>query len=351
MIKALKYDPYLQTDEFISWLETKALEGWFITGLNQDNLWVKFRKAEPKKLHYTIFTIESSKLFNRDEFLEIAKAQGWTLVGSGTRLRELYLFKSDEASPVPLETDPIELEHKNRKLKRYALWSIGLSILIVLIYLIPRQNGSYLQWFAVIAYSYLGLIHVVQALRTGYALNASKQKRNRVAGIVKRIRFAMVTGFVLLLMGVVLGSLHLAQIKVDVNPLVDWKLPAQAELVSETYTQSRFSFLPNETAMMTIVEENQLTKSIFQSKQSHLWLSDLDFHEIVDKELDWFRYDRILKYEMIKEVALHRVMLKSQSGMEYWSFIKCGNTILSLHTINLSLEEHQSLLDKMEGEA
>lgn len=348
MIKALKYDPYLQTEDFVAWLEGLALEGWFIKGLNQDLLWVNFRKGEAKKVHYAIFTTESSKLFNREEFIEIAKYQGWTLVGNGTHLRELYLFISEEVEPMPLETDPIEIEHKNRKLKRYALWSIGLSVFIVLIYMLPRENGNVFQWFGAIAYTYLGLMHVVQAMRTGFAMDASKQKRDRIAKFVKWIRIAMASGLSLLLIDVVLVSLHFSQIKVENNPLVTWERPTQAEIVNESYAKSRLSLLPNETSMVTIVEEGQLTKSIFQSKQNYLWLSDLAFHERVDKELDWFRYDPVLKYETIKEVALERVMFVSKSGMEYWSFLKQGSTILSLHTINLSFEEHQALLERME---
>lgn len=358
MIKALKYDPYLQTEDFIAWLEAYALEGWFIKGLNQDNLWVKFKRSESKRVHYSVFAIENSKLFNRTEFLEIAKAQGWDVVGDQTYLRELYLFISHDENPIPLETDPIELEHKNRKLKRYALWSIGLSIVVIMIYLIPRNVGyGYDQnqrWFTlmpVIAYTYLALLHLVQALRTAYSTNASEKKRFQISRTVKMIRFSMVTGFLMVLALVLMGFFHNSQTEIDENLLVEWEMPAQAELVHSSYTQSLFSVIPNETAMMTIVEEGKLTRSIYQSKQNHILLSDIDFRKIVDKELDWFRYDPILKYEVIDGNFLERVQLKSNSGMEYLSYIKRGNTILSLHTINLSLEEHQALLVKMEVEA
>ena len=356
MIKALKYDPYLQTEDFIAWLEVYALEGWFIVGLNQDNLWVRFKRSEPKRVHYSVFAIENTKLFNLTEFLEIAKAQGWDVVGSQRYLRELYLFISLDENPIPLETDPIELEHKNRKLKRYALWSIGLSILVILIYLFPR-NAGYAQdqrWVTlmpVIAYTYLAMLHLVQALRTAYSTNASEKKRIQISRTVKIIRFSMVSGFLMVLFVVVIAFFHNSQVEIDENSLVDWEIPPQAELVHATYTQSRFSLLPNKSAMMTIVEEGQLTRSIYQAKQNYVMLSSTDFHKIVDRELDWFRYDPILKYEMIDGDTLGRVMLKSKSGMEYLSYIKRGDTILSLHTINLSLEEHQTLLDKMEVEA
>lgn len=356
MIKALKYDPYLQTDDFIAWLEAYALEGWFIVSLNQDNLWVKFKRSEPKRVHYSVFAIENTKLFNRTEFLEIAKAQGWEVVGSQTYLRELYLFISHDENPNPLETDPIELEHKNHKLKRYALWSIGLSVVVIIIYLIPRSEGyapdqRWVTLMPVIAYTYLAMLHLVQALRTAYSLNPSEKKRIQVARTVKIIRISMVSGFLMVLTVVVMAFFHNSQIEIDGNLLADWEIPPQAELVHATYTQSRFSFLPNRSAMMTVVEEGQLTRSIYQAKQNYLMLSNADFHNIVDQELDWFRYDPILKYEKINEVTLGKVMLKSNSGMEYLSYIKRGNTILSLHTINLSLEEHQALLDKMEVEA
>lgn len=351
MIKALKYDPYLQTEEFIAWLETYALEGWFINGLNQDDIWVSFHKAEPQRVHYCVFTIEDSKSFNRTEFLEIAKAQGWELVGNQTYLRELFLFISHEENLIPLETDPIELENKNRRLKRNALWFVGLGILAIVTYLIPRKNGTYFQWFPVLAYTYLSLIHVVQALRTAYSTNATVTKRKRVASIVKMIRVSMVSGFLVVLMGVIVAFLHNSQVEVEENSLISWEIPDQAELVHATYTQSRFSLLPNETAMMTIVENEVLTKSIYQSKQNYIVLSGLDFRKIVDKELDWFRYDPILKYEVIDGNSLERVLLKSNSGMEYLSYIKRGNTILSLHTINLTQDEHRALLTKMEVEA
>lgn len=47
-------------------------------------------------------------------------------------------------------------------------------------------------------------------------------------------------------------------------------------------------------------------------------------------------------------VSTEKMMFRSNNKMEYWSFVKQGNTLLTLHTINLTKEEHQSLLEKME---
>lgn len=349
MIKALKYDPYLQTTEFIQWIESYANDGWFINGLNQDSLWVTFRKSNPQKVKYAIYAIENSKLFNKDEFLDIAKKQGWNMVGYGTYMRELYLFINELENPIPLETDPLEQVKKNQNLKRLALWSFGLSILVAFIYFgMPTSTENRFRWLTVLVYSYVALIHMVQALRTGYAGDESKEKRNNIAGIVKRLRISLVGSVLILLVSLGLYTMHTAQQFIEVNPLVEWNLKDNQSIVNESYSISKFSLMPNSTSLLTIQEDGQLTRIIYQTKQNYLWLTVKDFHEMIKDNIDWFIYDETLRFETDQAVTIDRVIFQSNNKMEYWSFVKQGNTLLTLHTINLSKDEHQSLLKKME---
>lgn len=349
MIKALKYDPYLQTTEFIQWIESYANDGWFINGLNQDSLWVTFRKSNPQKVKYALYAIENSKLFNKDEFLDIAKEQGWNMVGYGTYMRELYLFINELENPIPLETDPLEQVKKNQNLKRLALWSFGFSILVAFIYFgMPTKTENSFRWLPVIAYSYIALIHMVQALRTGYAGDESKEKRNHIAGIVKRLRISLVGSVLILLVSLSLYTMHTAQQFIEVNPLVEWNLKDNQSIENESYSASRFSLVPNSTSLVTILEEGYLTRSIYQTKQNYLWFTVQDFHKLIKDNIDWFIYDETLRFETNQAVTIDRVIFQSNNKMEYWSFVKQGNTLLTLHTINLTKDEHQSILKKME---
>lgn len=349
MIKVLKYDPYLQTTKFINWIESMANEGMFITGLNQDSLWVNFRKDEPKRVSYTVYAIENSKLFNKDEFFEIAKEQGWNLVGYGTYMRELFLFINELENPIPLETDPIEQIEKNQNLNRLSLWSLSLSVLIVFIYYGMSINSeNNFRWIPVIAYIYIALIHIIQALRTGYANVESKEKREQIAGIVNRLRISLISSVLILLVYLGFRTLHISQQFIDKNPLVELKISDNQTIVNESYTTSRFSFMPNSTSLITIFEEGTLTKSIYQTKQNYLWFSSQDFLVIINKNIDVFVFNESIKYEMEQVVLLDRGMFQSNNKMEYWSFIKQKNTMLTLHTINLTKEEHQSILEKLE---
>jgi len=349
MIKALKYDPYLQTTEFIQWIESYANDGWFINGLNQDSLWVTFRKSNPQKVKYAIYAIENSKLFNKDEFFDIAKEQGWNLVGYGTYMRELYLFINELENPIPLETDPVEQVKKNENLKRLALWSFGLSIItVVFYYILISKTDNRFGWIVILTYSYIALIHIIQALRTGYAGDELKEKRDRIAGIVKRLRIGLVSSVLILL--VFLGglSLHQTQVFIESNPLAEWKPTNNQFIINESYSTSSYSLMPNSTSLVTIKEEGHFTRSIYQTKQNFLWFSDQDFHDLIKENIDWFIYDETLRFETDQVVTIDKVMFQSSNKMEYWSFIKHGNTLLTLHTINLTKDEHQSFLKKME---
>jgi len=348
MIKVLKYDPYLQTTEFIQWIESYANDGWFINGLNQDSLLLSFKKKEPKQVRYTIYAIENTKLFNKEEFLEIARHQGWDLVGNGTYLRELYLFVNMSENPIPIETDPIEQSKKNENLKRLALWSLGLSVLTVAIWGLPTNGNSNSRWLPILAYSYLAILHIIQALRTGYASNESKEKRNHIARSVKLLRIGFISSIILFLMVLGLRSMHFSQQLIDKNPLVKWNLTENQSIVNESYSTSRFSFIPNSTSLVIILEEGHLTRSIYQTKQNFLWFTVQDFHKLIDENIDWFIYNDALKYETKQVVTSDRVLFQSINRMEFWSFIRKGNTYLTLHTINLTQEEHQALLEKME---
>lgn len=349
MIKALKYDPYLQTTEFIQWIESYAKDGWFINGLNQDSLWVTFHKSNPQNVKYAIYAIENSKLFNKDEFFEIAKDQGWNLVGYGTYMRELYLFINELENPIPLETDPVEQVKKNQNLKRLALWSFGLSIIMVLFYYFMNlKTDNRFGWIVILTYSYIALIHIIQALRTGFAENESKEKRKYIAKLVNTLRITSISSVIVLL--VILGaqSLHQNQVFIDLNPLVEWNLTNNQSIVSKSYSTSSYSFIPNSTSLVTIQEDGHLTRSIYQTKQNFIWFSVQDFHTMIEENIDMFIYDEALHYETDQTVMLDRVTFQSSNKMEYWSFVKQGNTLLTLHTINLTKDEHQLFLKRME---
>lgn len=350
MIKVLKYDPYLQTIDFINWLESMANEGWFISGLNQDSIWVKFCKDEPKKVRYTIYAIENSKLFNKDEFFEIAEDMGWILVGESKYLRELYLFVNELEDPLPLETDPIEQVNKNQNLKRLAIWSIGFSVILIIIWCVQGVNNSS-HWIPTIGYAYIALLHVIQALRTAYASHPSRDKRHRVVRLILRLRVAMLSSMVMILIGLGLNLAHTSQKTIDSNPLVAWNLPTNAKLLNESYTTSILEFMPNYTSFVTVFEEGKLTRSIYQTKQSYLLLSKNEFKRLIDRGIDWFNYDNALKFSTIRSTSNERVLLESKNKREFWSFVKKGNTLLTLHTINLTQEEHQALLSEMEVSA
>lgn len=117
------------------YLERMALDGWKLEHIGGLGIW-KFRRIEPKPLHYTVTYFPDASEFdpgvvgNQTEFVELCAAAGWTFVG---KQAQMMVFCSERPNPVPLETDAVvqvDTVHKAMK-KNFLPGQIVLLVLAV----------------------------------------------------------------------------------------------------------------------------------------------------------------------------------------------------------------------------
>lgn len=115
------------------YLEQKAREGWMLEKVGL--LW-KFRKIQPKNLHFAMTWFPKASAFDpapSDQelmFREFCAHSGWELVASSAQMQ---IYCNEQEDPVPIETDPrIELENIHKCAKKvylpayYILLPIGI---------------------------------------------------------------------------------------------------------------------------------------------------------------------------------------------------------------------------------
>ena len=344
MLEVLKYDPYLQSDQCEKWLEEKASQGLFIKELYLENDFVYFDKANPKKVHYSIF-FDQNKKFNASEFIEILKEQGWNIVGRESKRKELYLFINEQENPIPIETDNSVLEYKRKNLLNLFVLNLVLSVAVVLVnlYTSAKNPGN---WFTIFIYIYLSYSYFINAYRFAYLRNPSQVIKDRT---VKIYRFIRKIAFIISIIAFTYISFRYVEIKQvssDVNYLVN---PTNTQLINEVYTRSIFSLNPNYSLIFTIENDNQLNQTIYQTKVNMTWLNIINFDDYHTEQTETLKYGYPIQFNQIENnlKADKEITYSSENNQEYYSFILVDKSIYTLHSINLTLEEHNDYLNQM----
>lgn len=344
MLEVLKYDPYLQTKQCERWLEEKASQGLFIRELYLENDFVFFDKANPKKVHYSIF-FDQNKKFNASEFIEILKEQGWKIVGKESSRKELYLFINEQENPIPIETDNSVLEYKCKNLLNLFVLNLVLSIAVVAVNLYTSARNP-ANWFTIFIYLYLSYSYFINSYRFAYLRNSSQAIKDRTVRIYRFIRKVALVITLLAFTYITFRYVEIKQVSTNINYLVK---PKDTHLINEVYTKSIFSFNPNYTSIFTIKKDNQLNQVIYQTKVNITWLNNINFEDYHTEQTKNLKYEYPIKFNLIDNYlnADKDITYSAENRQEYYSFILVDKTIYTLHSINLTLNEHNEYLNQM----
>lgn len=133
MIKLYKFSYYTETKRCEAWLEEMASKGWFVEQFTRNLDFVRFRKDEPKTVHYYFYFNDQQKL-DEESFIQTAKEQGWINLNKNPILAKVFLFVSTDLNPKPLETDLVEQENMYRNMtKKLSKFEFGMVIIAILL--------------------------------------------------------------------------------------------------------------------------------------------------------------------------------------------------------------------------
>ena len=116
-------------------LEEQAQKGWLLDKVT--NYAWRFRRMEPKKLHYAVTYFTKASAFDpgpserQQELYDFCAHSGWILAGTTAQMQVFY---NEAENPVPIETDPVvELENIHKSAKKNYLPAyfmlLGLAVL------------------------------------------------------------------------------------------------------------------------------------------------------------------------------------------------------------------------------
>jgi len=135
-----RFDRYEETERK---LEKLAAKGLFLKECGTF-LWT-FRKGMPKKVKYTVTYFPEGSVFNpgitdnQQTYFDYAKAAGWNFV---TGLNQMQIFSSEDADPIPFETDEKEkLDNIKRCMKKSFLPSMLVMIFVFTLNLLVQFNS------------------------------------------------------------------------------------------------------------------------------------------------------------------------------------------------------------------
>lgn len=344
MLEVLKYDPYLQPEQCERWLEEKASQGLFIRELYPNSDYVFFDNRNPKKVHFSIF-FDQNKKFNASEFIEILKEQGWNIVGKESIRKELYLFINEQENPIPIDTDTSTLDYKRKNLFNLFRLNFVSSIIVVIVNLFFLSKHSS-NWFTILVYLSLSYVYFINAYRFAYLRNPSQTIKDRTVKIYRLIRKIALVISIIVSIYIVFRYCEIKQTNTEINYLVK---SSDNNVINEVYTKSIFSLNPNYSSIYTVKKDNQYNQTIYQTKVNSTWLNPIQFENYHAEQTDTLKYGYPIKYERIQNDLDfdYQITYKSENNQELYSFIQVSNSIYTLHTINLTLEEHNDYLTQM----
>ena len=346
MYKFQKYDVYLQEDLFIRWIETLALEGLFLDDLYENSILLKFKKAQPRKVKYALyFDVMMSVI---EDFVDQAKENGWTLIGSESNKKTVFLFMSEDENSNALEIDKEETHQRidyGLKKERFTLF-----LWVILVVVTFRNFENYTNTMAIVqatVYVFLLISLLVSHFRRSAYLDPS--------GIFKWLAIHSIKIYMILwsMVGLMLGFetyMYLSAKQVEKAIHSDFVQAVQIteqDLSLERSTQSLFSLNPTATYLFQYQNENDLSTMIYQTR--HFNLVEVDQAFLL--EYLYKSHPAILQsfqtFELIASSEEEILYQNPHSKTENLSIKKQGNLIYTLHSINLTLEDHMKILSEM----
>ncbi|MBR6506336.1 MAG: DUF2812 domain-containing protein [Clostridia bacterium] len=156
----------------VEYLEDQAKSGWVIEKI--DNFGFKFRKIEPKDLHFSVTYLPELSEFTplpddkQMKLFDFCEHTGWKSIESTLQLQVFYNENDD---PVPIETDAlIELENIHKAGKKSFLLTGYLFVIISVLQLLSaflRPCDIYNVTF-IILWSVLLIAHSTELIRYYY---------------------------------------------------------------------------------------------------------------------------------------------------------------------------------------
>lgn len=134
--KLRKYPPcpVYEGEKLEAWFQDMAQEGWLVTGYSVFWGYFVFSQNQPQSLHYRMEVVvnpqkgwDSDPQRPQEEALALHEALGWQFV---LRCGEFYIYKSSEALPRELHTDP-EIQALTLKMLNRRFFKNLLSCLLV----------------------------------------------------------------------------------------------------------------------------------------------------------------------------------------------------------------------------
>lgn len=336
MILIQKYDVLLEVDSFIQWIESMAAKGWQIKYINEDSFLVHFKKTEPQILKYSLY-IQAYAKFSNDEFIDVAKLQGWELV---SRKSNLFLFKSSLEDPTPLETDINELENKQVDMIKNSQSNLLYFVALSLFWLFYKSFD-----FASITYLALGLYSIGIYGRRKCVRLTNTVKKVQFSKWIRYYNFTLIIFFSLFIAFNAYRSTDskLVNYSPEVIPFNFSILPEIDNTIAFKYEskQSLFSLSPVQTTLIQYTDIHRYNRIIYITQKKIIWdVKDID--QYLKSTQIFFTTNNNVLNEWKNEQDW--IIYKNESDSEYLSVFKRINTIYTLHTLNFNVEEHLELM-------
>lgn len=356
MYKLQKYDIFLQAGEFLRWIEDMALEGWFIQDIHEETILIKFKKDQARRLRYSLYHHEYKKAPSED-FLDAARDQGWELVGEENLKKQLFLFRSSLEDPIPLETDPEEIRIKIKQSINRNIFNVVLYVFILSIWfyrMISADSSSPDDTDAIVFIALYGfqLLRLILMLIRRKLVSTSGSKWN---GIVSRISIQINRSIplfiVIVLMFFAYRHTHAEMVKttivpdafVTVSEMEGYGNSTQNELM----TASQFSFDPSYTYFYQIPQADGYTISLYQTRQSILKNDVPEAFISASTRAIWMLFGNVPLLKVLEESPESITYWQAENGLEYLTLFLEGNVLYTLHTVNLDLKQHQTVVERM----
>jgi Protein of unknown function (DUF2812) len=350
MFKIQKYDIYLQKDDFIQWIEELALQGLFIEDLYENSIFIKFRKDVPKRLKYELYFDGVMSVI--EDFVDHAESLGWNLVGSENNKKSVFLFMTELENASPLEVD---LEEAKQRLK-YGLKKerFNLFLWLIVVLLLFRNIQHDINSMLIIQLSVYGFIFVTSIISffRKNALLFETKKISRWVAIHAIKMYMVLWAFMSLVFGVVVYEyLNAKQIETGIHrDFVDSSYFGEMALSLERSTQSLWSFNPNATYLYQYQNEDEYTTMVYQTRQYHLIEPNQSFLQAYLYESHPAILTAFQLLDLVENSQNQLLYKNPYSETEFLSIKYFNQVIYTLHTINLSLEDHIMILNKMGDE-
>lgn len=352
MLKFIQFDLFSSPEKVLDWLNSLSKQGTQLINLDEYSLFARFKKDDSIAYKYK-FKFNQNWRKPNDAFFEIEKIDDWELITPLSFGKTIYVFRKPAGMCNQFEANLDYQALKNAFFKKILFREFSILILVVLNLLSLQIQPSLFHSIVLTIYAFAFIRFALLFISGVHILLPNQNVSNSKLSRLTKLSYAITYLLVFLYIGSVsINYLTLFQVKQDL-PNADFVtiekfIGSNASIIKTVSSSSLFSLEPSASYLVQFSNAEQ-SFTVYQTRQKIS--SEEEWSALISRlrrRIEPFSYQVAYQAQTVVKTSDNFILYSdSFQSQTFLSLIRVGDILYGLHTVNLSLDNHEKILSEM----